>query len=212
MSYLLWHRDGPVRIASRRLVLRAAEVPLLADALALREALQRSHGEQQALVAEEVARGHARGLAQGLEAGRREAAETVADTLTTLATSMAEERARLRAEVGALALQVVRKLLGRFDDDQVLAALAATAANDLLGCHPVALVVHPDLCAPVRERLAAIASNPLGLRCEVRGDPSAARDSCRLETEHGSVDASLQAQLARLEAAWAQGARKEGGP
>ena len=40
MTYLLWQRTGDVRIASPRKVLRASEVPLLTDALALR---QRGH-------------------------------------------------------------------------------------------------------------------------------------------------------------------------
>ena len=33
----MWHRHGDARIAASRLVLRAAEVPLLQDAHALRE-------------------------------------------------------------------------------------------------------------------------------------------------------------------------------
>ena len=206
MSFLLWQRDGPARIGGGRLVLRAAEVPLLADAQALRDALTRLHAEQEALVAAEGARGFQQGLEQGREAGRREAADTVAATLTALAQASAQERARLRGEVGALALQVVRKLLGQVAEDHVLAALAATAANDLLGTQPVALVVHPDLCQPVRDRLAALGEGG-ALRCEVRADPAAARGTCRLETEHGSVDAALEAQLARLEAAWAPSAQ-----
>lgn len=204
MSYLLWQRDGPVRFGARRLVLRADEVPLLADAQALRDALERLHAQQQARFDADCARGHAQGVAQGVQAGREAAAEAVADTLTTLAREAAEERARLRHAVGALALQVVRKLLGHFGDDSVLAALAATAAEDLLGAPPLALVVHPDVCEAVRDRLAAMAAGPQTLHCEVRADPAAAHGLCRLETEHGSVDASLDAQLARLQAAWGQ--------
>jgi flagellar biosynthesis/type III secretory pathway protein FliH len=211
MSFLLWQRDGHARIGSGRLVLRAAEVPLLADAQALRDTLERLRAEQEALVAAEGARGFQQGLEQGLKAGRHEAADTVAATLTTIAQVAAQERERLRGEVGALALQVVRKLLGHFAEDSVLAALAATAANDLLATQPVTLAVHPELCQPVRDRLAGLGEGS-GLRCEVRADPTAARDSCRLETEHGSVDAALQAQLARLEAAWGQVAQKEQQP
>lgn len=214
MSFLLWQRDGHARIGSGRLVLRAAEVPLLADAQALRDALERLRAEQEALIAAEGARGFQQGLEQGMQAGRREAADAVAATLTTLAQASAQERERLRGDVGALALQVVRKLLGHFAEDSVLAALATTAANDLLATQPMTLAVHPELCQPVRERLAGLAglAGPAeggGLRCEVRADPTAARDSCRLETEHGNVDAALEAQLARLEAAWAQAAQKE---
>jgi len=208
MSYLLWQRSGDVRIASPRLVLRAAEVPLLGDAQALRDTLERLRSEQEGIVAAAAAQARERGHAQGVEAGRREAVEQVAATLTLLAQASAEELDRLRGEVGALALQVVRKLLGQVAEDAVLAALAATAARDLLGTQPLALVVHPELCQPVRERLAAAQDDgPPALRCEVRGDPACARDACRIETEHGSVEASLEAQLARLEAAWA-GARR----
>ena len=209
MSFLLWQRSGDARIASSRLVLRAAEVPLLADAQVLRDSLQRLHAEQDEIVAAAAARGFEEGLAQGLEAGRRDARDEVAATLTALAQSSAHERDRLRGEVGALALQVVRKLLGHFAEDAVLAGLAAVAANDLLATQPVALVVHPDLCQAVRERLASTAEGDLTLRCEVRGDPAAARDCCRIETEHGTVEASLEAQLARLEAAWTQGGQRE---
>ena len=206
MSYLMWQRSGAVRIASPRFVLRAAEVPLLHDAHALCDALERLHdGEEQRIVAV-AAEARERGYAEGHEQGRRESAEKLAATLVALAHASEIERERLRNDTGALALQVVRKLLGHFADDAVLVALAATATDDMLPAQPLALVVHPDRCSAVRERLAASATTPAGsapaLRCEVRGDPSCAPDACRLETEHGSVDASLEAQLARLAAAW----------
>lgn len=208
MSFLLWQRSGEARIASSRLVLRAAEVPLLGDAQALRNALERLHAEQQDTVAAAAAQASRQGHAQGVEAGRREAVEQVAATLTLLAQTSARELDRLRGEVGTLALQVVRKLLGNFADDAVLAALAATAADDLLATPPMALAVHPELCTAVRERLAAAGGDATpALRCEVRADSACARDACRIETEHGSVEASLEAQLARLEAAWAGACR-----
>jgi flagellar biosynthesis/type III secretory pathway protein FliH len=116
-----------------------------------------------------------------------------------MARTTAGERARLRAELGTLALEVVRKLLGPFADDEVLAALAATAAADLMPLPALTLAVHPDHCDPVRERLLAATA---GVEWEVRADPSCPPATCRLETEHGSIDASLDAQLTRIAAAW----------
>ncbi len=210
MSFLLWQRDGNAGIASPRVVLRAEEVPLLAHAQQLCDALEGLHNEQSQRVAQASSDAREQGHAQGREEGRREACEQSAQTLASLATVSALERERLRGEIGALALQVVRKLLGHFADDEVLAALAGTAANDMLPTRPLALVVHPDLCHAVRERLSAnVVATPghtldhrPSLRCEVRGDASCARDTCRIETEHGSVDASLEAQLARLAGVW----------
>jgi flagellar biosynthesis/type III secretory pathway protein FliH len=210
----MWHRGGDARVASSRLVLRPAEVPLLQEAHALRERLvdlvQREservvRAERESAAALEAALAAAReqGLAQGRAEGQREAREKLAANLLSLAQASASERERLQASVGALALQVARKMLGKLPDDTLLAALADTAARETLTAPPVAPVVHPDEVDAVRARLAAHAQDDAtALRCEVRGEPTCAPDTCRLETEHGTIDASLEAQLARLADAW----------
>jgi flagellar biosynthesis/type III secretory pathway protein FliH len=202
VSFLWWQRGGDARIASDRLVLRAAEVPLLQHALALRDTLERRRDEQVQAITDAIAAGRAEGHAAGLAEGRRAAAQDLADTLQRLAAASRAERERLRADTAALALQVVRKLLGQFADDAVLLALAATAAADLLPGAPPALVVHPQRADALRARLAA-AGGEGGAMFTVREDASCGADTCRLETEHGSVDVSLDVQLARLAEAWA---------
>ncbi|HEX6707427.1 MAG TPA: FliH/SctL family protein [Albitalea sp.] len=198
MSFMLWQHGAAARIASSRRVLRAAEVPPLLDAHELCRRLTRWHDEEahrlEALAREAREAAHAQGLAEGQVQGLREAQERLAETLVSLAQSSAEERERLQGEIAGLALQVVRKLLGSFAEDQVLAALAETAAHETLPARPIALVVHPDECERVRARL--------GLDCEVRADAACEAGTCRIETELGSVDASLESQLARLASAW----------
>jgi flagellar biosynthesis/type III secretory pathway protein FliH len=201
MSFLFWQREGEARIASSRLVLRAAEVPLVAEAIALRDRLVRLQGEAAERIAEAERAARQRGFEQGVDEGRRAAEAQTAEALLAVAGQAAAERERLRQATAALALQVVRKLLGPFADDAVLAALATTAAAELLPQQAFAVVVHPDQGDAVRARLAA-QSSAAAMPCEVRTDAACARDACRLETEHGSIDASLEAQLARLEAAW----------
>jgi flagellar biosynthesis/type III secretory pathway protein FliH len=63
-------------------------------------------------------------------------------------------------------------------------------------------VLHPQQADAVRARLAAAAGEG-SAPFTVREDASCALDTCRLETEHGSVDVSLDVQLARLAEAWA---------
>lgn len=200
MSYLLWHREGDVRIASARRVLRAAEVPLLSDAQTLRERLDHLCGVQARHLAEAAAQARDEGRAAGLEEGRRLGAEQLAEQLAALADQAARDSERSRNQAGALALQVVRKLLGQFADDAVLVALADAATADLLPAQPLAIAVHPGRVDAVRQRLAGRAEP--AQRIEVRGDASLAPDGCRLETGYGSVDVSLASQLARLAAAW----------
>lgn len=205
MSYLLWHRDRNVGFASSRLVLRAAEVPLIADAHTLRDRLEQLRDEEVQRIAAAAEDARVKGYVEGREAGAKEARDEVAAALVDLAQAAEQERERLRGEVAVLALHVVRKLLGQMPVDGVLAALAETAARDMLPTQTLTLYVHPDRVETVRARLAAAstpsADAPLP-RIEVLGDAGAAENTCRIETEHGTVDASLQAQLARLADAW----------
>ncbi|NRF67256.1 hypothetical protein HLB44_09700 [Aquincola sp. S2] len=202
MSFLWWQRGGEARIACDRLVLRAAEVPLLQHALALRDTLERRRDEQVQAITDAIETGRAEGHAAGLAEGRRAAAQELADALVRVAGETQAERTRQRADTAALALQVVRKLLGAFADDAVLLALAATAAAELLPGALPALVVHPQQADALRARLADAAQGEGAPLFEVRADPQCAPDGCRLETEHGSVDVALEAQLARLAEVW----------
>lgn len=198
MSFMLWQPGDAARVVSSRLVLRAAEVPPLLEANALRDRLERLCREQAQTIAAAAAAAREEGLASGRRQGLRAAQDEVAARLLALAEAADAQREQQRNEVGALALQVVRRLIGHLADDAVLVALADTATAELLPAQPVTLVVHPDRCDAVRARLAAAEA----LRCDVRGDPACAQDGCRIETAEGSVDVTLETQLARLAAAW----------
>lgn len=214
MSFLLWQRDRAAGITASRLVLRAAEVPLLHDAQALCERLhdvlatETSRIDQASRVAHE--QGHATGLAQGTTDGR----EQVAAALTTLAAAAATEREQLRAQVAALALQVARKMIGSLSEDERMVALAEAAAAELIPGARLTLVVHPDQLDAVRHRLAARATAAAGdapLPFDLRGEPACAPDACLIDTGLGSIDAGLDTQLNRLAQAWGVTVTAEGG-
>ncbi|HTP72187.1 MAG TPA: FliH/SctL family protein [Burkholderiaceae bacterium] len=207
MTFVLWQRGRDTGIASNRLVLRAAEVPLLAEAQAVRDRLEALHTEQahrvEAACEEARQRGHALGLEQGVLA----AGDEVAASLMAMARAAEQESVRVRGQVAALALQVARKLIGQLADDERLLALADTAARDMMPGSSSTLVVHPSHADALRVRLAAMARHAgeggaPAPSFELRADPACALDSCRIETEFGSVDASLNAQLNRLADAW----------
>jgi type III secretion system HrpE/YscL family protein len=198
MSFLLWQRGGDMAVASPRRVLRAHEVPLLQDALALRERMQVLHDEQAQRVATAEQRGHAAGHEQGWAEGRLAAQTELATRLQALADDAQRQHEQLRQQVVPLALQVVHKLLGGFAPDAVLVALARTALDDLLPSPGLTLWVHPDQLDAVRGRLMD-SPGEAAWPGDVRADPHCAADTCRLETEHGSVDASLSTQLEQLQ-------------
>jgi type III secretion system HrpE/YscL family protein len=204
MSFLLWHRDRSVGIAAGRSVLRANEVPLFADAQQLCERLEQLNHDKVRYIAQAGDEARATGFAEGRDEGRRAGRDEIAAQLAAMTRAAAEERDRLRGEVGLLALQVVRKLMGQVAPDAVLAGLAATAVRDMLPTQTMTLFVHPDQCDAVRARVAAGAegSDESAARIDVQPDPDCAEGTCRIETEHGAVDASLETQLGRLADAW----------
>jgi type III secretion protein L len=207
MSFLLWQRDRDVGIASRRRVLTAAEVGPLLDAQALCERVAHLAASRAASIDEAAATARAAARAEGLELGRREAREEVSTTLATLATTAAAERDRLRGEIGSLALEVVRKILGEFAPEVVLVALARSALREMLPAPAVTLVVHPDRVDAMREGLGGepVGDCLNGARLEVRADPACALGDCRLETGLGAVDGALDIRLARIAQAWGIG-------
>jgi type III secretion system HrpE/YscL family protein len=204
MSFLLWQRESDIAIASARLVLRADEVPALRQAHALRDELDTLRREQEQRVAAACEAAVARGHAQGLEQGRAAASDEIAATLAALAADAERQRSQLRGEVAQLALQIARKLMGSFAADERLVALAATAARDALPSGGLTLALHPARVEAVRERLArhaAAGGEPLP-DFDLRADETCAPDGCRIETELGSLEAALDAQLERLAQAW----------
>lgn len=205
MSFLLWQRESGVAIASARLVLRAGEVPALRDAQQLRDELDSLRRDQQAQVQAACSAAHAEGLAAGLQEGRALARDEIAATLAALSAAAAQQETQRRADVAALALQVARKLLGELDDGERLAALAREAAREMLPTPRMTVRVHPQRADALRvqlQRMAARADGDTLAAFDVAADDGCALDDCRIESELGSADASLDQQLARLAQAW----------
>lgn len=213
MSFLLWQRDQ-LGIASGQQVLRAAQVPLLQDASALVARLQALWQAESGRIeaAEESAR--RRGRAEGEERARVSAEAALAERLAALAHQAEAARDEARQQVAALALQVVRKLLGGLPLAESQAALALQAARELLPARVWRLAVHPDAAPALRERVARLGPEERAALAggEVVEDASLAPDDCRLDTEFGSARAGLEAQLDRLAAAWGVVLPPAGGP
>jgi len=205
VSFLLWHRDGDVGIASARRVLSAAEVPLLRDANQLCDRLQALYLEKAARVAAACEEARRDGYAAGLQQGARAADEEHAARLASLSLAAARHREATSEQIAGLALEVARKMIGSLADDQRLLALARTAIREMLPGGQATVLVHPDRIDAVRDllcRWTADRGDGPPVAFDVRADPGSAVEGCRIETELGSVDATLDTQLRRLAEAW----------
>jgi len=199
MSFVLWQTDAGLSLGSTRQVLRAHEVPLLHDATRAAQALAERCREQTAQLEAERQAARQQGQAEGFEAGLQQAQTQLADTLAAWAAQARQDNEQQRATLAALALQVARKIIGELPAPERLTALALQAAQELLPARTLRLHVHPDQLAGVRTRLAALAETGIELaQVRVLADLGLPADACRLETNLGSADASVDAQLQRL--------------
>lgn len=160
----------------------AAAERLRAEALAEREALR----------------------AEAVEAGRQEGLGRAAAALADAAAERERRLAGLSREVAGLALDVARRLLGRelTGDPAAVVDLAAQALAAARERREVTLRVNPADAPALRSaegRLGALLLRAPGLA--LREDPSIAPGGVVVETEAGTLDARVEAQLAALERA-----------
>jgi flagellar assembly protein FliH len=106
---------------------------------------------------------------------------------------------RVEAEVVALALAIVRKILRRESqvDPLLLSGLVRVALEKLALTQNVRLRVHPSQIAIWQEYFAQHDDMPV--KPELSGDAALERDQCALETELGTTDLSLETQLKEIE-------------
>ncbi len=145
---------------------------------------------------------------EAVEAGRQEGLARTAAALTRIAEEKERRLAGLERELAEVALAVARKLVGETlaAGPERVVGIAREALARARSRREVVLRVHPEdaaLLGPEQPRLAALLERAPGL--VLREDPGLERGGVVVETEAGRVDARIEAQLALLERAIAEG-------
>jgi len=131
-----------------------------------------------------------RGYAEGRNIGSQEASQLVAET----AVQVDRYLATLDKQIAGLALDIVRRILGDFDQPQLVARAAATALGDFRREKALKVSVHPSAEAYVRSHLTDHLPRP-DLTVVVEGDPALGATDCLISSEAAVVNASLGVQL-----------------
>lgn len=200
MSYLLIHQGALATAHARGGIIPAAEVGALRSAVELLAKAERVAAWVAGDKAAAEDSGRAEGREAGLAEGRAAAAAELGAELTRLSAEAAAERARVRADIGRLALEVVRRIAGEVGSEAVVSGLAAAALERLLPDAPVVLRVPPAAAGAVEARVSG------RFAVTVIAEPGLAADECVIETAQGRVQAGLEVQLAALTRAWADAA------
>jgi flagellar assembly protein FliH len=151
-------------------------------------------------------RAHAEGVREGEQKERVRIKELIdeerakiTETILHFQTSVSEYFSRTELEVVQLALAIAGKILHREAqaDPALLAKLAKAVLSDLHQSSKVKIRVVPDEAEAWRTELAAHEDGKTTI--EVIGDGSLKPQSCLLETELGTTDIGIEAQLRELE-------------
>ena len=137
---------------------------------------------------------------QGRADGIAEAQSEVAEQMLMLVSRSVDYLASAEADVARVVLVCLRKILGEFPDEDIVIKQARTALQVVRNEPRVTVRVRPELEAQVRGRVGEIlCGNGQVSFLEVVGDEGLDHGGCRLETDAGVVDASIEKQLQALE-------------
>lgn len=131
-----------------------------------------------------------RGLADGRKAGQKEAALLVSNTRT----QVDQHLASLEEEIGALALEVVERVLGQFDVAELVARAAAHATTEFRQEKWLKICVHPSAVGKVASTLAG-SSGGSGPRISVEGDRALSARGCIVASDLAVMDAGIDVQM-----------------
>lgn len=151
-----------------------------------------AHGE--AVYREALAQGRTAGEEEGQRAGAALLAETVFAT-----------RRHLNESEGRLAdivVEAIRRVAGALDIDDLVAGMVGQLIAQAQDGAKIRLRVAPAHHARVRGLIESLAAEPSEAESiEVTADAALGEGACRMETESGSVETSIENQIEALRAA-----------
>jgi type III secretion protein L len=175
-------------------VIRAEDLPFWQSGTscldAAKVALEKVHQDIPRIVAEE----RAKAREAGWDAGKKEAIEWMAQ-MKVRAQSHHE---RLNKDIAELVIQIVAEIVGEMKPSQAVSSAVLNALKTIDLGDVFNLYVAPDAFDDVREKLGSALDPATQSKLALRQDPKLPPTSCRLVSEFGVVDLSIEKQLAIL--------------
>jgi type III secretion protein L len=189
-------KDGGPGLHGAGRVLPAAQAAALLDIVALRAAAEREAAAMLASAKAEVDRVREAARQEGLAQAEAE----IQDRLFEIAEASVNVIARTEERIIGLGLQVARKILGEFEEAELVARIAAKGLRLAAHSSVVRLRVAPHLVDATNARLAAMIGATMPVSAvQVVADARMRDGGCVLETDAGLIDATLESQLAAIE-------------
>lgn len=191
MSLITFINNEKLTIATDKLVYEPDEIRSVHNVVGQAAALMDVLKNEKDMLEDSFQTGYDRGFEKGQTEGYDAALEHIAVKLVVLAKEAHEARLELENKAGVLATKIVEKIATDLGPRKTIAALAKSAASNLVPREPVILRVHPDNTAFVSDEVSPSSTHIV----EVMPDPSLSETDCVLETEFGRIKADMNTQL-----------------
>lgn len=146
---------------------------------------------------------------EGYQAGFQQGALEASALLTTTTARVNDYVAGLDQQLVDLSLSIISRILGKFDDAELVAKLAQHALQGFQRERDITITVAPDIAEDVAQRIASDYVNP-SLNITVLPDPRLSGTKCVLSNAIAVVDAGLETQLAAIREALVAPQRQDG--
>jgi type III secretion protein L len=136
-----------------------------------------------------------KGYQDGIQAGKAQLSQQITETAVKVGDYLRE----IEKDLVNIIINAMRKIIGEFDDEVLTAKVVHNALQLFQNQQPLTLRVAPALQqALAKKRDTDFQAIPC---LNVIADPGLAPGTCILESEIGSVDASIETQLKAIESA-----------
>ncbi|MGI9486068.1 MAG: HrpE/YscL family type III secretion apparatus protein [Geminicoccaceae bacterium] len=136
---------------------------------------------------------------QGYEDGKNEAKAELAGEAYELVMRRIDYIAKLEAELIDLVADTAAAIIGKVDHEDMMTGLVRTGLERLKRGSSVTIRVESGLARYLRQQIDLLARDyPAVAAIEISGEPSLGSGQCLLDTEMGTIDASVDVQLSAL--------------
>jgi flagellar assembly protein FliH len=193
----VWWRDNPAPVPA--LITHPVLVPMLTEGNATRTLVEAADERET----------YQRGFAEGTAFGKEQAAaevqpvlERLAQTLTELSSLRSRIRRDAEKDLVKLAVAIARRVLHRevTIDPESIEGLIKVALEKLQSRDLCRVRVHPNHAAFMKASFDRISNSK---KIELIADASMRCGDVLFETEHGTLDASIESQLSEIERGFA---------
>lgn len=185
-------------------IIRAEQTESWVDGYAFLAQAKAEADAIRASAAEEIAKARETGRLEGRAVGEAEAATLLVRTHADVDRYLAG----IEPQLAVLAMEVVQRVLGQFDEADLVANAVCQALETLRDEGAMVVNVAPDMVQEVQQRLGSFGPMPTSVR--VVADRHLSGRQCILTTPSASIDVSIDTQLDAIRASMDAAGRSNG--